>query len=255
MREQLIKRVDSGKQSFIPVLVILILFGFRLAANADTLYLKNGRNIEGVITKEDEHNVSLEVNCGIVKFSKEQINSIERSSTEDVQLIRQGWVSEKEALAVKTKEIRQKQALEAKQIQEKQEHEPKQAVLDKQNGQVTVMTMLNKKVQANLVLDTGASCIALSSKIAAILGIDTTIHNDSGVFEMILADGRKVKAKRIILDTVSVQGSEVEKVEAAVLPEQVDSVIAHDGLLGMSFLKNFNFKIDQKSNKLTLERI
>ena len=252
MREQSNK---SGKQVFVPVLVLLMLFGFRLAAKADTLYLKNGRNIEGVVVKENEHDVSLEVNCGIVKFPREQINSIQRDSAEDAQLIRQKWASQKEALAAKAQQVREKQALEAQQVREKQEHEPKQVVLDKQSGQVTVMTMLNKKVQANLVLDTGASCIALSSKIAAILGIDATINNDSGVFEMILADGRKVKAKRIILDTVSVQGSEVEKVEAVVLPEQEDSVIAHDGLLGMSFLKNFNFKIDQKSNKLTLEKI
>ena len=225
------------------MLVFLMLFGFKLQVNADILYLKNGRSIDGIIQKEDDREVNLEIGCGMIKFSKDQIESIQRSSAEGVQLIRQGWVKQKESSAATAREI-----------QKRQEHEPKQAVMDKESGHLTVETTLNKKVKATLVLDTGSSLVALTSKIAASLGIDVST-GASDVVELVLADGRKVKAQRVILDNVSVQGSEVEKVEAAVLPEQENNLLAHDGLLGMSFLKNFSFKIDQKNDKLILEKL
>ena len=116
---------------------------------------------------------------------------------------------------------------------------------------------MNRKVKANLVLDTGASVVVLSSKVAVSLGMDVyaPAAKADDAAEFVLADGRKIGAKRIILDNVDVQGSEAHKVEAAVLPEQENNIIVCDGLLGMSFLKNFSFKIDQKNNRLTLEKL
>jgi clan AA aspartic protease (TIGR02281 family) len=243
MKNKLNNQMDFNKHGFVPAMVFLMLFGFKFQARADMLYLKNGRSIEGIIIKEDDLDVNLEIGCGVVKFSKDQIERILGSSSEGSQLIKQGWAKEKEASAARAREV-----------QQRQEREPKQAVMDKQNGHLTVETTLNKKVKANLMLDTGSSLVVLSSKIAARLGIDVSAKS-SDVVELVLADGRKVEARRIILDNVSVQGSEIEKVEAAVLPEQDNSVFTHDGLLGMSFLKKFIFKIDQKNNKLVLEKL
>ena len=59
----------------------------------------------------------------------------------------------------------------------------------------------------------------------------------------------------VILGSVGVQDSEVENIEAAILPEEDSASIPEDGLLGMSFLKKFNFKIDQKNDKLILEKL
>ncbi len=224
----------------------LILPGFRLQAKADTLYLKNGRSIEGIINKEDDRDVDLEVGCGLVKFSKEQIESISRSSSSGAQLIKQGWAKEKEAQAARVREFR-----------EKQESLPKPVALGNQNGQMIVETTLNKKFKVNLVLDTGASVVILSAKTAARLGLDVSVPENKAkgvAAEFVLADGRKIVARSVILESVSVQGSEAQNVEAAVLPEQENSIIAGDGLLGMSFLKNFCFKIDQKNNNLILEK-
>lgn len=243
MKNQLNNRADFNKHSFVLVLVFLMLFSFKFQANADILYLKNGRSIEGIIKNEDDRDVNLEIGFGVIKFSKDQIENIQRSSSEDVQLIKRGWVKDKEFSEARAKEIRQRQ-----------EHEPKQVVLDKQSGHVTVETMLNKKVKANLVLDTGASLVVLSSKIAASLGIDVS-DKFSDAVDLVLADGRKVGARRIILESVSVQGAEIEKVEAAVLPKQENNLFTQDGLLGMSFLKKFTFKIDQKNDKLILEKL
>ena len=89
--------------------------------------MKNGRSIEGIINKEDGLNIDLEVGGGTVKFSKDQVESIQRSSAQGVELIKQGWVKEKEA-----------QDARAREIQERQEHGPKQIVIGSQNGQMTV---------------------------------------------------------------------------------------------------------------------
>ncbi len=223
--------------------VFLILSGFNFRANADTLYLKNGRSIEGLIRKEDADNVDLEIGFGSMKFSRDQIERIERSSPDGVKLIKQKW-----------EEKRLREQARDREIEEGKEPEPKQVNMDKQSGHVMVETLLNNKVKANLILDTGSSFILLSSNIANNLGINA---NPSGgaIVEMVLADGRRIQAKRIILESVSVQGSEVKRVEAAILFQNESGAVPGDGLLGMSFLKNFNFKIDQKNNKLILEKL
>lgn len=43
--------------------------------------------------------------------------------------------------------------------------------------------------------------------------------------------------------------------DAAILLDDVAGINFKDGLLGMSFLKNFNFKIDQSNNRITLEKL
>ncbi|MFA6130170.1 MAG: retropepsin-like aspartic protease [Candidatus Omnitrophota bacterium] len=224
-------------------LLFLNLFGFKNQAVADTLYLKNGRSIEGLVKKEDADNVDLEISFGSMKFSKKQIDHIDRSSPGEAELIRQQWADEK----IKAQE-------RAKEAELLREYEPKQVNVDKQSGHVMVTTTLNKKVKANLILDTGASLILLSNKIAGNLGINTDANSATPV-ELIVADGRRIKAKMVILDTVSVQDSEVKNIEAAILPEKESASIPEDGLLGMSFLKKFNFKIDQKNDKLILEKL
>ena len=233
----------SNNNGIFLALPFLILFIFQLRANADTLYLKNGRSIEGLIKREDADNVDLEISFGSMKFSQTQIERIERSSPKQAELIRKEWDEEK----IKVQE-------RAKEAEERREHEPKQVSVDKISGHVMVVTTLNKKVKANLVLDTGASLMLLSNKIATDLGLG--INGNTGTaIELIAADGRKLKAKMVILDSVSVQDSEVQKIEAAVLSAKDNDAINGDGLLGMSFLKNFNFKIDQKYGKLTLEKL
>ena len=219
------------------------LFNFKFQASADTLFLKNGRSIDGLIKKEDVDNVELEISFGSMKFSKKQIDIIVRSSPKEADSIRQEWAKEKI-------EVQER----AKEAEIRREHEPKQVSMDKQSGHVKVTTTLNKNVKANLILDTGSSLVILSNKIANSLGIDSN-SKDSMPVELIMADGRKAKARMVILESVGVQDSEVENIEAAILPEEDSASIPEDGLLGMSFLKKFNFKIDQKNDKLILEKL
>ncbi|MCK9432205.1 MAG: retropepsin-like aspartic protease [Candidatus Omnitrophica bacterium] len=221
----------------------VLLFVFQPRAGADTVHLKNGRDIEGIIVKEDDTGLSLEMNCGMVKLPKEQVESVRKSSAGSAEKIRQEWLIENESFDTKREETEKDQA-----------RAPAQGKLEEQNGHFLAEVVLNKKVKARLLLDTGASLVAISGKIASELGIDKT-SGPQGAVEMVLADGRKVKAGKVILESVSFQGAEAKNVEAAVLPDQGGESGTRDGFLGMSFLKNFNFKVDQKNGRLILENL
>ncbi|MDD5432700.1 MAG: TIGR02281 family clan AA aspartic protease [Candidatus Omnitrophica bacterium] len=208
---------------------------------ADILYLKNGRIIEGLVKSEDKNSIELDVYGGLVKFSKSEINKIERSSSKEAVGIRQKW--ERQAIDYKNKMIK---------LQFEEEHKPKTVAFTQDTNSILVRVTLNKKVEASLILDTGASVVLLRSSVAKKLGFDLNkIIPDAKVS---LADGKQVSAKRIILDKVEAQGVEAKNVEAMVMLGEGVS-FPEDGLLGMSFLNKFNFKIDQKSKSLILEKL
>jgi len=195
------------------IAVLSVLFVFNSRVNADTLYLQNGRSIEGLISKEDADCVVLDIGFGSMKFYNDQISRIERSSPESAKLIKQKW--EDKRLADEAK---------ARDMAEKKEHEPKEAGMIHQGAHVMVETLLNKKVKANLILDTGASLVLLSANIANSLGINTNSRGGDTV-ELVMADGSKVRANKIILESVSVQEAEVKSVEAAILPQSAQAAI------------------------------
>jgi len=213
---------------------------------ADIIYLKNGRKVEGILKRENDENVELNIGFGIVGFNKKEIERIEKSSSQEQGIIREKWVQQRIESARKWEE--QKTLAEA---------EPKKVEIFEENGQLAVETLLNRKVTATLIFDTGASTVMLLPSVAKKLGLDTLVdpNDKTGLLQCTLADGRKAQAKRVILETMSVKGMEVENVEAAVLLNDVDEPQLKDGLLGMSFLKQFIFKIYSKNKKLILERV
>lgn len=226
----------------IAVLTSVFLFGFMLRLNADTLYLKNGRSIEGLIKAEDDQGVDLEVGFGTVRFSRSQIERIDKANAVEAASIKQKWEEKKQKALDKEKDD-----------QLKKELEPKQVDVQQQSGHVVVDVLINKKIKASLILDTGATYVVLTHAMAQKMNVDLGDMPGANV-EMVLADGRKTTAKYMLLDTVSTQGVEAKNVAAAILPADVTDAKFNDGLLGMSFLKNFVFKVDQKNNKLVLEK-
>lgn len=120
----------------------------------------------------------------------------------------------------------------------------------KRGNQVIVEVLLNNRVKASLMLDTGASCVLISRDVADRLGVKEGFGTGKGTF--VVADGRKIVATTFVLRSVTVGDSTSNNVQAAISGESQGSGI--DGLLGMSFLSNFIFRIDTKGNKLILEK-
>lgn len=222
---------------------LLFLFSMFSFSYADTLYLKNGRSMEGVIKKEDDQSVELEVGveCS-VKFLKSDLNSISRSSSQDSLALRNKWKNDK--LAGEKRMAEEKLADERK---------PRTIELSRDLQGIALNAILDDKVEAKMVLDTGASITLITRNIADKLRINLDkLQPDMNIT---VADGRKVSAKHIVIGKVEVQGAQARNVDAAVLLSEAGDVGFGDGLLGMSFLKNFNFKVDQKEKKLILEKL
>ncbi|MDD4953456.1 MAG: retropepsin-like aspartic protease [Candidatus Omnitrophica bacterium] len=224
------------------IALVLFFSVFIGLAYADTLYLKNGRKITGVVKSENDRVVELEVCRGIVKFNKSEIEKIERAAAEEVEVMRMKW--EESAAASQERIVQQ---------QEKIEKAPRRVDFSREGRGITLDVLLNKKIEASLVLDTGASVVVLRKGMAGKLGIDLDkVRPDA---KLTVADGRQVDAKHIILKSVKVQGVEAENVDAALMMEEVGDVSFADGLLGMSFLSRFNFKIDNQEKELVLEKL
>jgi len=63
---------------------------------ADTVYLKNGNKVSGIITKEDENSVEIKINIGaVVVFSRQDIERVEKDSDEARAKIESLWESER----------------------------------------------------------------------------------------------------------------------------------------------------------------
>ncbi len=224
------------------LLILLFLCAFTASVNADILYLNNGRKIEGLIKSEDENNLELEVSGGVVKFQKHEINKIERANYRESVAIRQKWEKQK---------LTNQERLSKQRIEEEQR--PKGVEFSSGGHSITVTAKLNHKVDASLLLDTGASLVVLKRHVAEELGIDLSkVKPDA---KMTVADGRVVNAKYVLLQSIKVENVEAENVEAAIMLDEIGPASFGDGLLGMSFLKRFNFKIDYKQNRLILEKL
>jgi len=116
---------------------------------------------------------------------------------------------------------------------------------------MTVKATLNGDVTCRLAVDTGAAVVVISKEIAGRLEINP---NDSAEdVQFSLADGSLIKSKVIMIRSVKVGNSTVYDVTAAVTDKPPGPEI--DGLLGMSFLNNFNIKMDVTNEKLILETV
>lgn len=238
MRDVMITR----KFNFILLPFAVFLFVFTRQLGADTLYLKNGHSIEGLIRSEGGDFIELEVCSGKVKFRKSEIEKIKKTSPEESFALRQKW--ERQKLENQEKALKR---------QFEEAEKPKRIEFSQDAQGIILAVTLNKKVATSLVLDTGASLVVLKKDVAKKLKIDLDkVVSDA---KLILADGRQVKAKRVILESVKVEDVEAKDVEAAVMLDEVDNFAFADGLLGMSFLRRFNFKVDQKDKRLVLEKL
>ncbi len=113
-----------------------------------------------------------------------------------------------------------------------------------------VSVFFNGKYTEEMSVDTGSSVIALPAKVATEVGL--TPASDAPTVELQLADGHVVQGKQVYADTVRVGKFEAKHVECAVLPPELPNASA---LLGMSYLRNFIFKLDAEKGHLVMSKI
>lgn len=114
-------------------------------------------------------------------------------------------------------------------------------------NQFLVDARLNNTRDAVLLLDTGASLSIISTELLAALGIPNRPTDRMAWFS---TAGGGIKAPIIQLDSLVLDGVAVENIEVGVIGEFDNN--RFDGLLGMNFLRHFEFFIDQNANTLQL---
>jgi clan AA aspartic protease (TIGR02281 family) len=245
---------EDEMRRFIPLVLLCGLMLFPAVVKADTVVLKNGNSVKGIIKNEGSDAVELEIEIGTVKFSKKEIQAVEHSESVDNQALRARWEDNRQD----EKEARDAQLKVEAERQRQDELKPKseRVAVDSVTGHMIAGAVINGKVKVNLIVDTGATMIVLSKRAGDMLVREGVAPKTGKVkkVELTLGDGSKAKADLVLLDSVSVDKSSAEDVEAAILGDE-GSTPGYDGVLGMSFLSRFNFSFNQKEGRLTLEKL
>jgi len=113
------------------------------------------------------------------------------------------------------------------------------------NNSIVVKVRINDRITGSFILDTGASSVVFCESFAKKLNIDL-----SGIqpTQATVADGRVVDAFPVLLTSVTVGKFKSKNVGGMVLKTAPSDNI--DGLLGMSYLKNYIMNLDAQAKKL-----
>ncbi len=112
-------------------------------------------------------------------------------------------------------------------------------------GNFMAEVVFNNRIKALLMVDTGASLVTISDKLANRLGYRT--NSKSAQIPFTTAGGM-VWMPMLALDTVKVGQAQVDLVEASV-NDQLGDI---DGLLGMSFLGDYRVEMDTSRSQMIL---
>lgn len=116
-----------------------------------------------------------------------------------------------------------------------------------EGGVNMVDVTFNGSVTREMVLDSGASMVCLTSELANQLDLHPTDADQT--IQCKLADGKIVSAKLMKVKSVRVGQFTVADVEVAVMPADL---VFSEPLLGGTFLNNFIFRIDPQAAELHL---
>ncbi len=121
--------------------------------------------------------------------------------------------------------------------------------LQKEGKSYFVRAKINNEVWGRFLLDTGASAVQVSQKMARRLNLD---KKKSQAVPVTLAGGGQVAGRMVSLDSLQLGAITARDVKTIIL--DYENGQSSDGLLGMSFLENFKFSIDTVKNELILEK-
>jgi len=116
----------------------------------------------------------------------------------------------------------------------------------KSGGGTFVKGVINDKLGAMFLVDTGATYVTISTSMAKQLHLD--INSQTPREELHLADGSVRKMPIVILSSISLGGLRQNKVKAAVVKDSP----GFTPLLGISFLKYFNWHFE--GNKIVFKK-
>lgn len=119
--------------------------------------------------------------------------------------------------------------------------------VEKAGEHYVVTAVINNQEPVKLIIDTGATLTILSPKVIRELGL--RVDDVRQYMEFSTANG-VVQAPVVSIDTMSVRNHLVRDLQVGVLSAFPHSKFA--GLLGMNFLSQFEFFIDQKNSTLEL---
>ena len=120
--------------------------------------------------------------------------------------------------------------------------------LDKEGDSYFVEVKVNGRQRGRLVLDTGATNVQISARLAQKAGINFA---QSEIVNCTLADGSVVTARTVTLKKLQVGSVTVGEINALVFEKDYSD--SSDGLLGMSFLNHFIFEVDTRRDVLILK--
>lgn len=104
-------------------------------------------------------------------------------------------------------------------------------------------------LRPRMALDTGAKFTLITPSFASEVGFDLDKVESSMV---LVGIGAKVKALELIIPRLYLLGMPVENVKAVCYP--LLSTMKIDGILGLNFLQHFNFRIDNDTETMTVDR-
>jgi len=117
------------------------------------------------------------------------------------------------------------------------------------NSIVVDVELIGAKIQnLKMILDTGATFIMIPWRIIDTLGMQITPSQE---YVYVTTASGVEKVPLVVLETVSVLGKTASKVQAIVHDLPQKSYV--DGLLGLSFLRNFNIHINFKEGLLSID--
>lgn len=209
------------------------------ASYADTLRLQNGRSITGIIKNEAGDNVVIVVPGGALTFPKTSIRSIERSSSDENRQQRMQWAADSASASLSPASNNTNTTATT----------GAGITFPDNENRIYIDATLNRVVPVTLLLDTGAPYLIIRREFARRLGVSV---DKGSVIEVSLA-GKTVKALQTTIRTVNVGGRQNSDVLALILLQDTNFPAMKDGLLGMSFLNNYNFKIDYAARQLILD--